>query len=301
MLTPHLARQLYLDGSDILKRPRLADHVWMHIWWTVPYLIAPRSVDSFVHAVMVLEKEKIDYRILWAGSNLLIHDGELDFVVVSTKHLSNVHIDGTTLTAEAGVALMRASLLASEHGLSGLEFACGIPGSVGWWVYMNAGAYGGEMTNVITHVTCLDTSSGEVITFTHDEMDFRYRNSRLHDDKHLICLSMQCKLAPSTPAECKATTADFLAKRRDKQPLERPSAGSIFKRPRPDFYVGTAIDELWLKGERRWWVQVSDKHAGFMVNTDNGSFEDLQELISYVKKSVKDEYGEEIVVEPEIW
>ncbi len=202
--------------------------------------------------------------------------------------------------AQSGVSLSALSFLLSEDGYSGLEFACGIPGSVGGGVYMNAGAYGGEMKDVVLETTVYDLRDGKVKTLNKGDLEFGYRTSILQEGSFIL-LSTKFLLKKDELKRIKSKLIDFSTRRWEKQPIDLPSAGSIFKRPKPDFFVGTTIENLGLKGFSIGEAQISTKHAGFIINKGNATFNDVISLIEYVKRIVKDEYNVDLQVEPEIW
>lgn len=238
--------------------------------------------------------------ILGNGSNLLVRDGGIRGLVI---HLRMSHVSAPALlpdgryliTADAGATLQKLCNMAAEHDLTGLEFAAGIPGTVGGAVFMNAGAYGGEMRDVVTSVTAYDFS-GEPHTFTGEQMAFGYRTSRLSEEPMVVaCVSVTLKKGDGETI--RTTMREFSARRREKQPLTAPSCGSTFKRPEGQF-AGTLIENCGLKGFRIGGASVSQLHAGFLVNDEEGTSADYLALIAHVQKTVYEKTG--VRLEPEV-
>ncbi|BBE30497.1 UDP-N-acetylenolpyruvoylglucosamine reductase [Tepiditoga spiralis] len=292
----NLIKDLYLNGCDVKKNEPLKNHTNFRVGGKVSYFIEPRTKESFIYALKKLKNE--EYKIIGGGANIIAKDEFHDFFVLSTKNLSNYKLKGEKIIAECGVSITRLSKISCENNLSGLEFASGIPGSLGGAIFMNAGAYGGEFKDVVESVEIFDVNEEKIKTFSREDMKFDYRSSIVKNLK-IIVLSAVLKLNIGNNVEEK--TKELLEKRWERQPLDMPSAGSIFKRPKPDFYVGTTIEKLGLKGFSIGDAQISEKHAGFIVNKGNATFEDILNLIKLVKNKVKILYNMNLEVEPEIW
>ena len=204
--------------------------------------------------------------------------------------LTRVQIDDTAIIAEAGASLTAVSKLARDTSLTGMEFAHGIPGSVGGAVFMNAGAYDGEMKNIVLESTYLDTTDGKIYTISGTEHSFGYRESIYRTHPEWIILSARLALSCGNKAEITAKMEDFMQRRISKQPLEYPSAGSVFKRY-PGRYTAQMRDEAGLKGTSVGGAQVSEKHAGFIINTGHATSADVTELISLIQKTIEEKYG----------
>ena len=233
--------------------------------------------------------------VIGNGTNLLFPDEGLERLVVNTRDMSGVSLDAAgRVTAEAGASLARTAVFAQQHGLTGLEFAHGIPGSVGGAVCMNAGAYGGELKDVVTEVTALYPDSVKVLTPA--ELDFSYRHSVFSAGEGIV-LGAKVKLESGDPDAIKAKMDDLMARRKASQPLELPSAGSTFKRP-TGYYAGPLIEGCGLKGCRVGGAEVSSKHAGFVVNVGGATCADVLALIKKVQKTVYDAHG--VMLEPEV-
>ena len=235
--------------------------------------------------------------ILGNGTNLLAPDGGLDRLVVSLASLRDIQAgEGNTLTAQAGVTLARLADAACNLGLTGLEFAHGIPGSLGGAVYMNGGAYGGEMSQVVESVTAYFPGEG-LRTMQVEDLDMSYRHSFFMDHPGAVILSATVRLTPGDPEAIRAAMRDLMARRKASQPLEYPSAGSTFKRP-TGYFAGTLIDQCGLKGLTVGGAQVSEKHAGFIINTGGATSSDVMALIEEVQRIVFEKTG--VRLEPEV-
>lgn len=238
-----------------------------------------------------------DVFVLGKGSNLLVSDeGIRDRAVVhlTTDFAEMKLIDDTTIEAQAGASLASLCKFALANSLTGLEFAYGIPGSVGGAAYMNAGAYGGEMKDVVSRINHID-KKGNVGSFDGDELDFSYRHSA-YSDSELVITSVVFKLQKGDKNEIESKMTELMGRRVDKQPLEYPSAGSVFKRPE-GYFAGALIEQSGLKGKRIGGAMVSEKHAGFIINYDNATTTDVTDLIKFCQKTVFDKFGVELHTE----
>ena len=259
--------------------------------------VFPENAETF--ALLLQLADSCDARLHVSGraSNTLFGDGELDLCVVFTAGVNQVFVSGTTVFAGAGTGLISLCSTVAKAGLSGLEFASGIPGSVGGAVVMNAGAYGGCMADVITLTRAYDRRSGSVMTLA--EHGFGYRESIYKSDPSLVCLEAKLCLKEDSAETVKERMRALLESRREKQPLEYPSAGSYFKRPQGDF-AGRLIEVCGLKGMQIGGARVSEKHAGFIVNVGNATFDDVMRLEELVRATVLRETGVELEREVEI-
>lgn len=247
------------------------------------------TIEDTAAVIKFAKAHNLPVTYLGNGSNIIIRDGGIRGIVVSLLELNDITVMDNTLIAESGAAIIDASQIALQHGLSGLEFACGIPGSVGGAVYMNAGAYGGEVKDCLKHVTAIN-EMGDFVTLTLDELELGYRTSRVQTE-HLVVISAEFELsADKDHADIKAVMDDLTEKRETKQPLEYPSCGSVFQRP-PGNFAGKLIQEAGLQGYRIGGVEVSKKHAGFMVNVDGGTASDYEELIHHVQDTIQEQFG----------
>ena len=282
-------------GTAVFFGEPMSRHTTFRIGGTVSLFAEPKSIEAFVWAVRELRRLKLPYLIVGNGSNLLFSQRPHELTVLSTARLDSVRVSGDSIISGAGVLLSRLGSAALEAGLTGLEFAHGIPGSLGGGIYMNAGAYGGELRDVVEAVTYLD-GSGALRTVSGAECAFSYRHSRFTDTQDAI-LSASLRLRPGDPAAIRARMDELARRRREKQPLNYPSAGSAFKRPE-GAYAAQLIDEAGLKGLRVGGAQVSEKHAGFIVNTGGATFQDVTALMDQVKEKVYLHSG--VTLEPEI-
>lgn len=285
-----------LKFAKILIDEPMKNHTSFKIGGPVDVMVIPRCIEELVEAINICKKNDIDYYIMGNGTNLLVSDKGIRGVVIKiSEGLGNISVEGTTMKAQAGALVTVASKIALKNSLTGLEFASGIPGSIGGAVTMNAGAYGGEMKDIVTKVKCLD-EDGNIVEYTGDEMNFRYRGSRIGDE-NLIVLEAEMELQKGNFEKIEKTMRELTEKRNSKQPLQFPSGGSTFKRPE-GYFAGKLIDDSGLRGVRYGDAQISDKHCGFIVNLGNASCKDVLTLIQLVQKVVKDNF--DVCLEPEI-
>jgi len=259
-------------------------------------VLFPATLEELQICVGLCAQQGIAPFILGRGSNLLVKDSGLDGVVIATEKLQKIELSAdNAICCEAGVKLSELCVSAQKHGLSGLEFAYGIPGSAGGAAYMNAGAYGGEMKDILQSVRYVN-AAGELCGIPAAELNLGYRRSIFMQNGGIVA-NITMKLTPGDPAEIKAKMDETMRKRLDKQPLDYPSAGSVFKRPAGHF-AGALIEQCGLKGQSVGGAQVSEKHAGFIVNTGGAMARDVRALIALVQTVVENETG--IFLEPEI-
>lgn len=284
-----------IPAERIRYNEPMQDHTTFRIGGPADIMVMPESVPEIMRVLEWVRKRDLPYLVIGEGSNLLVKDGGIRGVVIKLgPGFSRVEFRGTEVEAQAGVKVSRLAALAADRGLSGLEFAEGIPGSLGGAVYMNAGAYGGEMSQIIKEVTVI-SESGEITVLEKPALEFGYRTSSIQK-KGYIVLEAKLVLHPDEPQLIWQRMDELSRQRREKQPLEYPSAGSVFKRP-PGRFVGPMIDELGLKGYRVGDAEVSTKHAGFIVNRGRAAARDVLELVSLIKRRVKDAYGIELETE----
>ncbi len=242
------------------------------------------------------ETEGIPFFILGNGSNLLADDqGFRGIVLHIGSSMNEIRITGNTITARAGALLSQVARAALEHGLTGLEFASGIPGSIGGGVVMNAGAYGGELGQVVESVTVLD-EEGKELELSNARMEFGYRTSAVKRHPYIVT-EVRLQLRPGDPEQIRERMEDLAGRRREKQPLEFPSAGSTFKRPE-GYFAGELIMKAGLRGLQIGGARVSDKHCGFVINAGNATAADVKELMKVIQDRVKEEFG--VKLEPEV-
>ena len=282
-------------GQVTLNYP-LKDHTSFKIGGTADLFVCPNNLMELMNTLGILKENNMPYFLLGAGSNLLISDkGVRGAVIKLGDGFDYAHAKNDYILAGAGVSLAKLSAEAKNAELTGLEFASGIPGTLGGAIYMNAGAYGGEMKDVISEVSYID-ADGVVKTIAGDECDFGYRKSMFSGGGKII-ISAKLTLNKGNKDEIIATMRELNARRKEKQPLEYPSAGSTFKRPEGHF-AGALIEEAGLKGASVGGAQVSEKHAGFVINTGDATAKDVCDLIAHVQKVVKENSG--VDLEPEV-
>lgn len=295
--TEKIAAEAEALGCKIEKDAPLKDRTTFKIGGNCDLLVHMNGEESFLRLVPLAERLGVPYYIFGKGSNLIVDsDGISGIVFLSGKDFSEVSsVDGNTLVCRAGASLVNICNKALELGLTGLEFAYGIPGTLGGAVFMNAGAYGGEMRDVVSSVRAMDRQ-GNIREYSNAELDFSYRHSRFCKSGEII-LSAEISLQKGEKSEIKAKMEELMEKRRSKQPLEYPSAGSTFKRPEGN-YAAALIEQCGLKGVGVGGAEVSEKHSGFIVNKGNATFAELMELIGIVKATVKEKTGYVLECEP---
>lgn len=274
----------------------LKDFTTFGIGGPADVLIRPTSIEELEEVLKFSHDNNIETFVMGKGSNLLVSDkGIRGCVIVLADNFDRVKIEGDYLTALAGTSLNKASFAAINAGLSGMEEISGIPGSVGGGVAMNAGAYGGEIKDVAVEIKAFDYA-GNLHIFTNEEMNFSYRHSRIFDD-NLIVVSAKFKLEKGDKDEIKEKYLDYTNRRETKQPLDKKSAGSTFKRPEGS-YASKLIDECGLRGFREGDCQVSEKHCGFIINRDKATCDEMLSFINHVSSIVKEKTG--FVLEREV-
>jgi len=256
----------------------------------------PEDEDELCQIIKTLKEADEKYIVLGNMSNVLLPDEEIEVSLIVTTEMKTVEMKNeNTVYASAGMSFTKLSIDMCKRGLTGLEFAYGIPGTVGGAVYMNAGAYGGEAKDVITKVYALD-NNGNVLEFTNEECEFGYRKSVFQKNGFVI-LGAEFSLVTADAQECVKTAKEIMGRRVDKQPLEYPSCGSTFKRPE-GYFAGALIEEAGLKGYSVGGAQVSEKHAGFVINKDNAKTADVLALMRHIRETIKAKNG--VVMEAEI-
>ncbi|MBP3800075.1 MAG: UDP-N-acetylmuramate dehydrogenase [Bacilli bacterium] len=261
-------------------------------------IIYPKTVEKLVTLIRILKKYKIKYKVIGNGSNLLFSDKKYNGIIIKLNNLDNIEIVDNKITVGAGYQLIRLSMLAAKKGLTGLEFASGIPGTVGGAVFMNAGAYKSDMGYIVRKVKVL-TPENEIINLTNKEMDFHYRTSFLQKHPNYICLEVTLRLKRGKKEEIEKLIKDRRKRRLQTQPLEYPSAGSVFRNPSPEEPAGKIIEEIGLKGVTKGGAEISRKHANFIINTGGASASDIKYLIDYARNSVKENRNIDLKVEQE--
>ncbi|AJC96739.1 UDP-N-acetylmuramate dehydrogenase [Staphylococcus hyicus] len=299
---------LFLDNANILHHLKeiIPEHIikvdeplkrytYTKTGGNADFYITPQKYEDVQAVVKFAYEAKIPLTYLGNGSNIIIRDGGIRGIVLSLLELNYIDASDTTIIAGSGAAIIDVSRKARDLALTGLEFACGIPGSVGGAVYMNAGAYGGEIKDVIDYARVIN-EKGEMIQLTHNELQLDYRNSIIQQE-HYVVLEAAFTLAPGNQDDIQRVMDDLTERRESKQPLEHPSCGSVFRRP-PGYFAGKLIQDAELQGHRIGGVEVSTKHAGFMVNVDHGTATDYEDLIHHVQNVVKSKF--DVTLEREV-
>lgn len=287
-----------LKNSDVLENEALKKYSFIKTGGNADILVRVKSEEDFQNIIKYSNDNDIDLTILGNGSNVLISDTGIRGIVVITSELNTITLsEDNILTCYAGTTLEELANFCIENSLTNLEFSCGIPGSVGGAIFMNAGAYGGEMKEVVQKVEVF-TRNGEKKTYTNEEMQFSYRHSVIQETKEIIS-KVYFKMDKGNKEEIVAKVEDLNKQRSDKQPLEYPSCGSVFKRPE-GYFAGKLIQDAGLQGLTVGGAQVSKKHAGFMVNVNNATCEDYKNLIKKVQEKVLENSGVELECEVKI-
>ena len=277
-----------LAGIEILFNEPLKQYTYTKVGGAADYLAFPRNQYELKRIVTFANAQEIPWMVLGNSSNIIVRDGGIEGFVIMFDHFHDIRVNGYVIEAEAGAKLIDVTHVARYHSLTGFEFACGIPGSIGGAVYMNAGAYGGEIAHILQSCKVL-TPEGEIKTLTVEELSFGYRHSKIQETGDVV-ISAKFALAPGNYDQIDQEMARLTHLREMKQPLEYPSCGSVFKRPVGHF-AGQLISEAGLKGHRIGGVEVSEKHAGFMINVDHGTAKDYEDLIAHVIATVDKSAG----------
>lgn len=285
-------------AGNVKADEEMSRHTSFKVGGPADVFVTPESRESLIEVYRECLKQKVPVFIFGNGTNLIVRDKGIRGVVIKIlDKLSGFSVDGDKITADAGILLGRLSRVALEHGLSGIEFAEGIPGTLGGAVAMNAGAYTGEMADVVIATRYLDRS-GNIILLKEEEHKFGKRSSFIQSDGG-IALGSEIKLKKGDPVEIKSKMEDFSRQRREKQPLEMPSAGSIFKRP-DGYFAGKLVQDCGMAGFRIGAAEVSCKHCGFIVNTGNATSKDVIRLIKQIQNSVNEKFGVKLQTEVKI-
>ena len=285
-----VTRLINITGKDNVRiNEPMKNHTTFKIGGPAQYYVTPESVTQIQEVVSLCRNMNIPLHVIGNGSNILVGDDGVDGVVLALFNtFSDYEIKDNVITAQAGMSLIKLAVIALREGLTGLEFASGIPGSVGGAVYMNAGAYDGQMKDVVTSVTVLD-EAGNIRILGRDELDMGYRTSAVA--KHnMIVLQVIIELKAGNKEQIKDRMNQLSELRKQKQPLEYPSAGSTFKRPE-GYFAGKLIADAGLKGYSIGGAAVSEKHAGFVVNMGGATAKDVVELTDYIKKRIIEQFG----------
>lgn len=287
--------QNVMGGSGIFMEEPMKKHTTFRVGGPADVLVQPDET-ALVAILALCRRYHVSYSFIGNGSNLLVGDKGIRGVVIEmTDPMGNIEVDGTKITAQAGAMLSKIANTAASNGLGGMEFAAGIPGSVGGAVVMNAGAYGGEMKDIIEKVYVLD-ENGAQLELDRDALDLGYRHSCIPEKKYIVT-KVVLELVPRNEAEIRSEMKELNEKRAEKQPLQYPSAGSTFKRPE-GYFAGKLIMDAGLRGYQVGGAQVSEKHCGFVINKGDATAADICQLMRDVSDKVQAQFG--VVLEPEV-
>lgn len=285
-----------IDKEYIYIDEPMKKHITFRVGGNADYFVTPKTVEDIKKVIALCKNEGIPYYILGNGSNLLVSDqGYRGVIIQIYKEMSDIKIEGNYVKAQAGALLSKIGSQAFEYGLTGFEFAAGIPGTLGGAVVMNAGAYGGEMKDIIEEVLVL-TPEGKILKLKNEELELGYRTSII-SKKNYIVLEAIIRLESGDKDVIKQRMDELRFQRTSKQPLEFPSAGSTFKRPE-GYFAGALIEQAGLKGKGIGGAEVSEKHAGFVINKNMATAKDIYDTILFVIEKVKENSG--VVLEPEV-
>lgn len=286
----------FVPEENIHLQEPMSAHTTFKVGGPADCLIELESMEQFCRIQHYLKQLELPFTVMGNGSNTLVSDrGYRGVILQIGRRMSGIRTEGNCIVAQAGAQLIQVARTAWEHGLTGIEFAFGIPGTVGGGVVMNAGAYGGEMSRIVKQVTVI-SDSGEMLQLDNESMEFGYRKSTIRNQPFSV-MEVVFELEPGDRDAIRERMEELSAKRKQKQPLEFPSAGSTFKRPE-GYYAGELIMKAGMRGFQIGGARVSDKHCGFVVNTGNATAEDILEVIHEVQERVKDRFHVEL--EPEV-
>ena len=284
-----------LHLGKVLINEKISNYTTYKVGGKVRAVCFPKGEEELVTLVKLLKERKVKYFVLGNGSNVLFSDNLYDGVIIKLDNFNKINIQDNIIEVGAGYPLVKLSNDAMRNSLVGLEFASGIPGTVGGAVFMNAGAYGEEMSMIVESVRVLN-SDCEIIELSNKEMEFSYRTSMLQNHLDYVCISTKLKLSRGVKEEIEKVITERRAKRRETQPLTYPSAGSVFRNP-PQMYAGKLIEDMGLKGFTVGKAMVSDKHANFIVNTGNAKASDIKKIIDTIKAKALTKYNIKLRVE----
>lgn len=287
-----------LDCGRVVEQPKMRDYTTYKVGGPVLAIVYPKNINQLIKLISFLKNNEIRYKVLGNGSNVIFKDASYDLVIIKLNHFNHLEINGRQIVVGAGYNLIALSLKAAKESLTGLEFASGIPGTVGGAVFMNAGAYKSDMGYIVKKIKVLNPNL-EIETFYNEQLNFHYRTSFLKENPEYICLEATLQLRKGKKEAIMEVIKDRKLRRIASQPLEYPSAGSVFRNPE-GLFAGKLIEDLGYKGKKIGGALVSEKHANFIVNYNKAKGEDVIALIEKIKKEVKKEYGVELKVEQEI-
>ena len=276
----------------------LSKYTTYHVGGVADCVVYPKNMDALTKTCQLIQKYQLSYKVVGNGSNLLFSDHKYHGVIIKLDSFNKVTFYENKIVVGAGFSLVRLANLAAKHALTGLEFASGIPGTVGGAIFMNAGAYKSDMGYIVQNVKVL-TPDFRIITLTNRELKFHYRSSFLQSHPGYICLEATLKLQKGKKEAIEELMRERRMRRRQTQPLEYPSAGSVFRNPEDALPAGKLIEDLGLKGLTKGGAQVSKKHANFVINYENACAADIHDLILFVQQAVLENYGIQLKIEQE--
>lgn len=290
----NLFKEFY-KSENVILNAEMKNYVHFRVGGPADILLIPENKEQVIKSIEICNKNNIPYFIVGNGSNLLVKDGGVKGVVIKLNEVNNINTTGEIIEAECGAMLKDISSAAVNNSLTGFEFACGIPGTVGGAVFMNAGAYDGEISNVIESAEVID-NNGKIVELSKEELELGYRSSIIMKRNYVV-LSAKFRLQNGEVKKIKEMVEDLTCRRESKQPLEYPSAGSTFKRP-VGYFAGKLIQDAGLKGHSIGGAAVSEKHSGFVINKNNATAKDILDLIIHIQDTVKEKFG--VQLHPEV-
>ena len=291
--TTNLFNKLTAQGINCTELMPLAKCTSIRIGGTASIVAFVKNAKELITSIKEAKNECVKYVVIGNGSNVFFADEGFEGLVIVTSYMKDFSIIGNVIKADCGALLSHVAIAARKESLSGLEFAYGIPGTVGGALFMNAGAYGGEFSDVVVSSICYDPDTDTIRKIDLDEHEFKYRESIYSKKPQLIILAVMMELIPGDINEITRKMNSNIKSRKEKQPLDLPSAGSVFKRPL-GYYAGELIEKCGLKGYRIGGAEVSEKHAGFIVNRGDATASDVISLIDHIKSTVMENYGVEL-------
>jgi len=284
-----------LHLGKVLINEKISNYTTYRVGGKARCICFPKGEDELIQLLKLLKERKIKFFVLGNGSNVLFSDNIYDGIIIKLDNFNKIEIEENIISVDAGYPLIKLSNDAMRNSLCGLEFASGIPGTIGGAVFMNAGAYGEDMSKIVEEVRVIN-SDCEIITLNNSEMKFSYRTSMLQDHLDYVCISCKLKLVKGNKEEIENVMSERRKIRRETQPLTLPSAGSVFRNP-PGMYAGKIIEDMNLKGFSVGRAQVSEKHANFIVNMGNAKASDIKKIIDTIKTKAMNKYGIRLRVE----
>lgn len=292
--------KIFENGNygEVRFSEEMKNHTTFEIGGPCDVMIIPENKEQVLNTLKTIKEHDFSYMVIGNGSNLLVSDQGLRMVIIKLgEAFSQIKIEGEKVYAQAGAELAEVAKASIEEGLAGMEYVSGIPGNIGGAITMNAGAYGGEMKDIVETVTCLGQDL-EIRTYTNEDMHFSYRHSRVQEE-NLIVLEVELALEKGNQEEIDELYHSLTQRREEKQPLEYASAGSTFKRPE-GYYAGKLIDDAGLRGYKHNNAMVSEKHCGFVINTGGAACDDVLYVIRHIQKEIYDKYRVKLQTEVKI-